>query len=95
MERVNELLNELRSPAELIEVLITDFGSALANRFLGSPTVRINGIDLEPSARTANQFGLMCRAYLNGTNREGVPSVELIRQALKQAQLSESEPQCR
>ena len=86
VERVKALLKELRSPAEVIEVPVTDLGSALANRFLGSPTVRVNGIDVEPAARTSNQFGFMCRTYLDGTNREGVPSVELIRQALEQAQ---------
>ncbi len=86
VDRVKELLNDLRSPAELIEVPVTDLGSALAYGFLGSPTVRVNGIDVEPAARTSNQFGFMCRTYLDGTNREGVPSVELIRQALEQAQ---------
>ena len=95
VDRVNELLNELRLPAELIEVLITDFGSALANRFLGSPTVRVNGIDVESSVRTSTQFGLAWRTYLDDANHRGVPSVELIRQGLEQAQLSESESQCR
>jgi hypothetical protein len=95
VERVNELLKELRLPAELIEVPVTDFASALAHRFLGSPTVKINGIDVEPSARTLNQFGLMCRTYLDGTNRDGVPCIEWIRQGLEQAQLSENGPLCR
>ena len=87
VERVKALLKELRSPAEVIEVPVTDLGSALANRFLGSPTVRVNGIDVEPSARTSSQFGLACRTYWDGVNWHGVPSVEIIRQALKQAQL--------
>jgi len=90
VERVNELLKELRLPAELIEVRVTDFPSASAHRFLGSPTVKINGIDVEPSARTSSQFGLMCRTYLDGTNRDGVPCIELIRQGLEQAQLLEA-----
>jgi hypothetical protein len=85
MERVNELLKELSLPAELIGVPVTDSASALAHRFLGSPTVRINGIDVELSARTSNQFGLMCRTYFDGTNPEGVPSRELIREALLEA----------
>ena len=85
VERVKELLHELRSPAELIEVLVADSTSALAYRFLGSPAVKINGLDVESSARTSNQFGLMCRTYLDGTKREGVPSIELIRLALLEA----------
>lgn len=85
VDRVNELLKELRVPAELVEVPVTDLGSALAYRFLGSPTVRINGIDVEPSARTSTQFGLACRTYLDGQRREGIPSREQIRQAVFQA----------
>ena len=95
LERVKELLNELRSAADLIEVPITDLGSALANRFLGSPTVRVNGIDVEPSARNSNQFGLACRTYRAGAKWDGVPSFKLIRQALEQAQVTESESQRR
>ena len=95
VERVKALLKELRSPTELIEVPITDLGSALANRFLGSPTVRVNGIDVESSARNSNQFGLACRTYRAGAKWDGVPSFELIRQALEQAQVTESESQCR
>jgi hypothetical protein len=95
VERVKASLKELRSPVELIEVPVTDLGLALAYRFLGSPTVRVNGIDVEPSARTATQFGLACRTYHDGAGRVGLPPVELIRHALEQAQLSESEPQCR
>jgi hypothetical protein len=85
VERVKALLNELPSAAEMIEVPITDVGSALANRFLGSPTVRVNEIDVEPSARISNQFGLMCRTYLDGAKRGGIPPIELIRDALERA----------
>ncbi len=28
-------------------------------KFLGSPTVQVNGLDIEPSARSATGFGLM------------------------------------
>jgi hypothetical protein len=85
VERVNELLKQLGLAADVIEVPVTDSASALTYRFLGSPTVRINGIDVEPSARTSNQFGLMCRTYLEGQRRKGNPSRELIREALLEA----------
>ena len=94
VERVKALLKELHSFAELIEVPVTDLESALAYRFLGSPTVRVDGIDVEPSARTSSQFGLACRTYRAGAKWDGVPSFELIRQALEQAQVTESESQC-
>lgn len=95
VERVKALLKELHSFAELIEVPVTDLGSALEYGFLGSPTVRVNGIDVEPSAHTSTQFGLACRTYQDGGTRNGVPSSQLIRQALQQAQVTEMESQCR
>ena len=68
--------------AEVVEVRVADTESAKATRFLGSPTVHVDGVDVEPAARTASQFGVMCRTYLDGSQRQGVPSTELIRQAL-------------
>ena len=85
VERVKALLKELHSFAELIEVPVTDFGSALDNRLLGSPTVRVNGVDVEPSARNSTQFGLACRTYLDGRQREVIPSRKLIREAILEA----------
>jgi hypothetical protein len=85
VERVNELIKELRLAADVMEAPVTDFASALAYRFLGSPTVRVNGLDVESSVRTSTQFGLACRTYFDGTKREGVPSRKLIREALLEA----------
>ncbi len=64
---------------------VTDPGSAAALRFLGSPTVRVNGTDVEPAARTATLFGLACRSYCDGTERQGIPPIGLIRKALDRA----------
>ena len=85
MERVNELLQEFRLTGNVLEVQVADSASAIAARFLGSPTIHVNGIDVEPSSRTSDQFGLMCRTYVDGPQREGVPSAELIRRALLEA----------
>ena len=85
VERVKELSQEFRLPGNLLEVPVTDSASAIAVRFLGSPTIHVNGVDIEPSSRTSSQFGLTCRMYLDGPQREGVPSVELIRRALLEA----------
>jgi hypothetical protein len=43
----------------LIEpILINTEEEARTNQFLGSPTIKINGFDLEPSARELFQIGL-------------------------------------
>ena len=85
VERIKATLKDLGVAGELVELAVNDPATASALRFLGSPTVKINGIDVEPSARRSNQFGLMCRTYLDGQRREGIPSRELIREALLEA----------
>jgi len=55
--------------------------STLAKR---SPTVRINGLDAEPSA--VPKFGLACRLYSSGS---GVPSEQILSRAVKDAKQKE------
>lgn len=50
-------------------------------KFLGSPSVRVEGEDVEVHARASDRFGLMCRTYNGGTER--APSVEIIAAAIK------------
>jgi hypothetical protein len=47
---------KINVPIEIL--LINNEEEARTNQFLGSPTVKINGIDLEPSARNLSQTGL-------------------------------------
>jgi hypothetical protein len=85
VERVREVLREEATRAELVEVLVTDTAVAQQLAFLGSPSIRVNGQDVEPVARAARAFGMMCRAYVVGGRRVGVPPSEWIRAALKEA----------
>jgi hypothetical protein len=80
LERVNAVLREEGCRADVREVLVPDVSTAERVKFLGSPTVRVNGIDIEPSARDRRDFGLMCRRYASGA-----PSHELIRTAVRSA----------
>lgn len=82
MERVDQLIRELGIVADVMEVAVPDAASAAAVRFLGSPTIHVNGIDVEPAARNAKLFGLACRFYSSGPVRQGVPPLRLIREAL-------------
>jgi len=62
-----------------IEVLTID--QAKETRFLGSPSIRIDGDDIEPKARGRLDFGLMCRTYEDGS---GVPPLDLITKAIRE-----------
>lgn len=85
IERVREVLSEERILADTIEVEVKDDITAKRLGFLGSPTIRIDDIDIEPSARTADAFGLTCRTYIYGGQRAGVPPAEWIRTAVREA----------
>ena len=80
VERINAVLREEGCRADVREVLVPDVSTAQRVNFLGSPTVRVNGIDIEPAAKDRKDFGLMCRRYAGG-----VPSHELIRAAVRSA----------
>ncbi|MCL6546936.1 MAG: DUF2703 domain-containing protein [Bryobacteraceae bacterium] len=85
LERVNSALAQEGVEAEVIEVRVPDEAAARELGFLGSPTVRINGQDVEPAARGLKQFGMCCRTYFEGGRRSGAPSQEMIRAALREA----------
>jgi hypothetical protein len=54
---VRDVAQELGLEIDLDLVLITTQDQANAFRFLGSPTVQVNGQDIDPAARTAKAFG--------------------------------------
>lgn len=85
VERVREVLREEGIEAEVVEVNVRDEASARDVGFLGSPTIRVNGIDVEPAVRSSREYGMMCRTYAVGQKREGAPPKELIRAALRGA----------
>lgn len=85
MERVREALEEEGLAAEVVEVNVPDETAANSLGFLGSPTIRVNGLDIESLARAPRQFGMMCRTYIEGGRREGLPPLEWIRKALREA----------
>jgi len=51
-------------------------------RFLGSPSVRVNGHDVEPGADLRETFVAACRVYRTPTGFSGQPSREWVRAAL-------------
>src|SRR5258708_781923 len=86
VKRVWEVLKELELAAAVREVKV-DPKFAVPG-FLGSPTVHINGIDIEASARTSKWMGLIWRTYREEGQIDGAPSKQLIRQALLDADAS-------
>jgi hypothetical protein len=51
-------------------------------RFLGSPTLRVDGRDVEPGAEGRTDYGLKCRVYRTAEGLTGCPADEWILAAL-------------
>jgi hypothetical protein len=54
-------------------------------RFLGSPTVRVDGEDVDPTAKDRQGFGLECRLYRTEAGLARTPPDSWIRAALNRA----------
>jgi hypothetical protein len=69
--------------ARIVQRRVETWEEAEAQRFLGSPTVRLNGVDVEPGAEERHDFGLKCRLYRTANGLEGVPDRAWVRNALR------------
>jgi len=78
--RLREALAAESLAPEIEEVPINSLEDAVAWAFPGSPTIRIDGNDVEPDESNAPR--LACRLY---ANRTGLPSEEVLRRALARA----------
>lgn len=61
VERVKEILREEGVAVEVFELEVPDPATAQAVGFLGSPTIKIDGLDVESSARSSRQYGAVVR----------------------------------
>jgi hypothetical protein len=80
VERVRQIAGDLGLQIGVEEINVTSFDEAQRLRFLGSPTVRVNGIDIDPAARCRTNYALSCRVY---PGVSGLPPDELIVAALQ------------
>jgi hypothetical protein len=71
--------------ADVVEVEVIDALTARQLGFLGSPSIRVDGLDVDPTARSAQQYGFTCRTYTNRSQRTGIPPLEWVRAAVRAA----------
>ena len=74
LPHLRELLraHDVRADIELVRV--ADADAAERMRFLGSPTVRVNGRDVEPGASERTDFGMRCRLFATPDGLRGMPA---------------------
>ena len=88
---IRDALQQEQQPAEVKHIEIRDQAMAEALGFLGSPTIRINGIDIVASARGSEGFGLCCRFYGTSDGTKAGPSAAMIRSAIREIGLHANE----
>jgi hypothetical protein len=81
-ERIlREVLAEFGTEAELELVAVDSDEEAQRLRFLGSPTLRVDGEDLFPGPDRA-VYALVCRMYATPEGLKGSPTAEMLKEAL-------------
>ena len=65
-------------PVELVEVLNDD--DATRKKFLGSPSFRVNGVELWDYKR--DTYSWSCRVYATPNGMKGSPTVSMLREAI-------------
>ena len=83
--RIKQIATDMGLAVSVTEVRITTAEEALQWGFLGSPTVLVNGVDIDPSAGQQASYGLSCRVY---PGISGLPPDDMIRAALQCPPLS-------
>lgn len=69
--------------AELVLRRVETAAEAERERFLGSPTVRVDGRDVDPGASARVDYGLKCRIYRSAEGQSPLPPEAWIRAALE------------
>lgn len=80
---LRDTIRELNAAADIEIVKVLNIDDAVAKRFLGSPSIRINGKDLEIEENEFTQYSMRCRVYRNGNEQSGLPSRRLLVKAIE------------
>ncbi len=85
LQSLKDAMRELQlgDEVDLIEVINSEI--AIKMRFLGSPSIRIDGKDIEHAARQNTDYSMKCRRYNHGSELLGYPPREMVVKALQKS----------
>jgi hypothetical protein len=78
---LDEVIAEEHADVMVEMVRVDDEEDAIKKRFIGSPTLRANDLDLFADQASGN-YAMQCRVYRTEQGLRGVPSKEMLRSAL-------------
>ena len=79
---VERVSRELGIEPNLQLVNVADQEAARRLRFLGSPTIRVGGVDVDPQTEERDDYALSCRLFQTERGVNGQPDEEWVREAL-------------
>lgn len=80
--RIERILKQAAIPGDIVLRQIADPDQARHERFLGSPSIRVAGHDIEPGAESRTDYGIKCRLYPSSTGTSGQPPERWLHGAL-------------
>jgi hypothetical protein len=92
---LEEVIAELAPGTPVRDVDATDPATARRLRFAGSPTIRVDGVDVDPSYVDPGDYTPRCRLYRTSAGLRGLPERSWIEDALRQRGLDGGEDPAR
>ena len=82
---VREILKDFGVDAPINKIKVPDLETGEKTRFPGSPTIRINGIDVDPTYEDTGDYTPRCRVYLTSEGFKGLPEKAWVENAVRKA----------
>lgn len=82
VELVERVSAELGIEPRIEYVNVSDELKAQELRFLGSPTIRVGGVDVDPHTEERGDYALSCRVFKTDRGIVGQPDEQWVRDAL-------------
>lgn len=80
---LEQVLREEKTPAQIEMIQVHNETEAQTWRFLGSPTIHLDGVD--PFASEGQEhYAMQCRVYRTPEGLKGWPTKEMLRQAVRE-----------
>jgi hypothetical protein len=82
---VERVAADLGVELEVLSVEVPDAEAAQRERFLGSPSIRVNSRDVDPDAGERTDYAHSCRVYQTTTGVRGRPDGRWVSEAISAA----------
>jgi len=87
LEILNATLDKIELSADVSVIQVETHAQAVEHKFVGSPTIRVNGEDLFPTGQ--NNYALGCRVYQTPDGLRGWPTHSMLEESLNAISVTE------